>query len=356
MFCSQLFVTLPPKFKDMKKTKKLFLLPFAVCVLAVLFFTYYYFFSGFSNSDQTEYVYVDSDDNVDSVLMKLEPVATRHGMTGFSTLARHAGYADAIHTGRYPVNPGESAFKLLRRLKGGQQEAMHLVMPESRTVEILSGQLSRKLMADSASLLNTFTDAALLQEMGYDTATVMALFVPNTYDVYWDVTPQRLMERMERENKAFWNEKRLTAADTLGLTPIEVCTLASIIDEETANNQEKPMIAGMYLNRLKAGMPLQADPKVKFAMRRFELRRVYRDMLNYDSPWNTYRNVGLPPGPIKIASQAGIDAVLNRVEHDYLYMCAKEDFSGTHNFARTYKEHQENAARYSKALNERGVK
>ena len=340
----------------MKKTKKLFLLPFAVCVLAVLFFTYYYFFSGFSNSDQTEYVYVDSDDNVDSVLMKLEPVATRHGMTGFSTLARHAGYADAIHTGRYPVNPGESAFKLLRRLKGGQQEAMHLVMPESRTVEILSGQLSRKLMADSASLLNTFTDAALLQEMGYDTATVMALFVPNTYDVYWDVTPQRLMERMERENKAFWNEKRLTAADTLGLTPIEVCTLASIIDEETANNQEKPMIAGMYLNRLKAGMPLQADPTVKFAMRRFELRRVYRDMLNYDSPWNTYRNVGLPPGPIKIASQAGIDAVLNRVEHDYLYMCAKEDFSGTHNFARTYKEHQENAARYSKALNERGVK
>jgi UPF0755 protein len=161
---------------------------------------------------------------------------------------------------------------------------------------------------------------------------------------------------MEREHEAFWNEKRMAAADTLGLTPIEVCTLASIIDEETANNPEKPMIAGMYLNRLKAGMPLQADPTVKFAMRRFEIRRVYRDMLNYDSPWNTYRNAGLPPGPIKIASQKGIDAVLNHVKHDYLYMCAKEDFSGTHNFARTYKEHQENAARYTKALNERGVK
>ena len=135
-----------------------------------------------------------------------------------------------------------------------------------------------------------------------------------------------------------------------------MCTLASIVDEETANTAEKPMVAGMYINRLRLGMPLQADPTVKFALQRFELRRIYHDMLFFDSPYNTYRNTGLPPGPIKIASVKGIDAVLDYVHHDYVYMCAKEDFSGTHNFAINYAEHLRNAARYAKALNERGIK
>ena len=165
-----------------------------------------------------------------------------------------------------------------------------------------------------------------------------------------------LMERMQKEHNHFWNGERTAKATALGLTPNEICTMASIIDEETANNAEKPMIAGMYLNRLKQGMPLQADPTIKFAMKRFELKRIYHEMLRYDSPYNTYKNTGLPPGPIKIASIKGIDAVLNRVAHDFLYMCAKEDFSGTHNFARTYSEHLKNAAKYTKALNERGIK
>ena len=164
------------------------------------------------------------------------------------------------------------------------------------------------------------------------------------------------MERLRKEHDHFWNGQRVAKATSLGLTENEVCTLASIIDEETANNGEKPMIAGMYLNRLKKGMPLQADPTVKFALKDFALRRIYHDMLNYNSPYNTYKNTGLPPGPIKIASVAGIDAVLNRVEHDYLYMCAKEDFSGTHNFASNYQDHLKNAARYAQALNDRGIK
>ncbi len=141
----------------------------------------------------------------------------------------------------------------------------------------------------------------------------------------------------------------------MGLSPIEVITMASIVDEETANDQEKPMIAGMYYNRLKGDMPLQADPTVKFALKKFELKRIYHNMLSFDSPYNTYKYKGLPPGPIRIPSVAGIDAVLNYVHHDYLYMCAKEDFSGTHNFARTYEEHKENARKYTKALNDRGI-
>lgn len=335
---------------------KYYLLPVAICVLAVVALTYYYFFTRFSSQQEPASVYIDADDTLDSVFCKLTPLSNRHGIVGFRTLARHTHYADDVHTGRYVVTPDESAFSLLRKLKSGRQEAVHLVVPESRTLDRLAGQLSRKLMADSVAWMSVLTDSALLSSYGYDTVTVAALFVPNTYDVYWDIAPQQFMKRMAHEHDVYWSDERLVKSDSLGLTPVQVCTLASIIDEETANNAEKPMIAGMYLNRLAANMPLQADPTVKFAMRRFELRRIYRDMLNYDSPWNTYRNVGLPPGPIKIASQAGIDAVLNRVSHDYLYMCANEDFSGTHRFARTYQEHLQNAARYARALNQRGIK
>jgi UPF0755 protein len=161
---------------------------------------------------------------------------------------------------------------------------------------------------------------------------------------------------MEKEHAKFWNKERTEKAKAMNMTPVQVATLASIIDEETANTAEKPMVAGMYYNRLKTDMPLQADPTIKFALKNFGLRRIYNKLLRVDSPYNTYKNTGLPPGPIKVASIAGIDAVLNHAEHDYIYMCAKEDFSGTHNFAITYEEHLRNAAKYSKALNERGIK
>ena len=231
-----------------------------------------------------------------------------------------------------------------------------LTIPESRTMDRLAGSLSRKLMVDSTVLAICLQDNDFCQRYGCDTSTIACLFVPNTYEVYWNTSIDNLMERMQKEHKHFWNDERTKKASAIGLTPNEVCTLASIIDEETANNAEKPMIAGMYLNRIQKGMPLQADPTIKFALKNFALKRIYHDMLFIDSPYNTYRKEGLPPGPIKIASIAGIDAVLNRVAHNYLYMCAKEDFSGTHNFAVSYSDHLRNAARYSKALNERGIK
>ena len=341
----------------MKITKaKYFLIPVAVCMLAIIGIAYYYFLSDFSQHQQTMYVYIDDDDDIDSVLVKLEPIAKTHAMTGFSTLARHTRYAEKVWTGRFAIEPGESTLNVLRTLKNGQQTAIMLTIPESRTMEKLAGTLAHKLMLDSAETAAMLTDNAFCMRYGYDTATVAALFVPNTYEVYWNVTLEHFMERMQREHDAFWKGTRTQKAAAINLTPTEVCTLASIIDEETANNDEKPMIAGMYLNRLREHMPLQADPTVKFAMKNFGLKRIYHDMLFFDSPYNTYRNEGLPPGPIKIASVKGIDAVLNHVSHDYLYMCAKEDFSGTHNFAVTYQEHLKNAAQYAKALNERGIK
>ena len=342
--------------KVKKLKKKVYLIPIALCVIGILFLGYYFFMDSFSKADETVYVYIDDNDNVDSVCAKLALTANTHTLMAFQTMARHGGYDEKIRTGRYAIMPGENTINVYRRLKNGHQEPVMLTIPESRTTDRLAGSLSRKLMVDSAALAICLKDNDFCQRWGYDTATITCLFVPNTYEVYWNTTIEKLMDRMKKEYERFWNDERLAKAKAIGLTPDEVCVMASIIDEETANNAEKPMIAGMYLNRLKTGMPLQADPTIKFAMQDFALKRIYHDMLTYDSPYNTYRNLGLPPGPIKIASIAGIDAVLNRVDHDYLYMCAKEDFSGTHNFAKTYSEHLKNAAKYSKALNERGIK
>ena len=339
-----------------KVNKKNYLIPIAVCLAGILLLCYHFFLCSLSKSESTEYVYIDNNDDIDSVCAKLSPLSSTQAMMAFQTIARHGGYADHIKTGRYAIQPGENALTVFRHLKNGHQEPVKLTIPESRTTARLAGALSRKLMVDSTALAICLHDNNFCKRWGYDTATIVCMFVPNTYEVYWNTSIDRLMERMKKEHQHFWTEERLVKAQNIKLTPDEVCTLASIIDEETANNGEKPMIAGMYLNRLKAGMPLQADPTVKFALQNFALRRIYHDMLTYDSPYNTYKNVGLPPGPIKIASIAGIDAVLNRVDHNYLYMCAKEDFSGTHNFARTYPEHLRNAAKYSKALNERGIK
>jgi len=335
---------------------KYLLVAAAFCLLAILGLGYYYFMTTFSSMTETQYVCIDDNDNIDSVMAKLRPVASEHSLTGLSTLLRHTDYADKPRTGRYAILPDESTLQVMRKLKNGQQEAVMLTIPESRTMVKLAAALSRKLMLDSVEIAAALIDQEYCNRWGYDTCTIAALFVPNTYEVYWNVTLDHFMERMVKEHDSFWNAQRRTKAEAAGLTPNEVSTLASIIDEETANTAEKPMIAGMYLNRLHTGMPLQADPTVKFALKNFALKRIYHDMLFFDNPYNTYRNTGLPPGPIKIASIKGIDAVLDHVKHDYLYMCAKEDFSGTHNFAATYSEHLRNAARYAKALNERGIK
>lgn len=336
----------------------------ALLAVAVASMVYYYLFSAFSHVPSTTYIYVDDDDSQDSVFAKLSAIGTPHGLAGFHTLARHSSYADHVRPGRYGISPDECTFSVFRRLKNGVQTPVSLTIPEVRTIDRLAAALGRKLMADSATIAACLKDSAACARLGYDTATIAALFIPNTYSVYWNISVDHLLERMQRENKSFWEaNNRRQLAQAIGLSPTEVTTLASIVDEETANNAEKPMIAGMYLNRLNfrsaeypEGMPLQADPTVKFAVGDFTLRRIYHKLLFTNSPYNTYKYPGLPPGPIKIASIAGIDAVLHRAKHDYLYMCAKEDFSGTHNFAKTYNEHLQNAARYSKALNERGIK
>ena len=331
-------------------------LQLAVCgLLLILGLLTYYAFSSVSNVATTQYIYIDEDDTQDSVIAKIQPFANLIGMTTLNTLIRHSGYSENIRTGRYAIEPGDGPITILRRLRSGRQTSLNLTIPESRTMDRLAAILSNKLMLDSATIAEALTSQEVCEKLGYDTCTIAAMFVPNTYDVYWNMSIDKLLQRMQKEHDRFWKGDREAKAAEMQMTPTEVCTLASIIDEETSNNAEKPMIAGMYMNRLKEGMPLQADPTIKFALKQFELKRIYNKLLNTESPYNTYRNEGLPPGPIKIASIKGIDAVLNYTSHDYLYMCAKEDFSGTHNFARTYQEHLKNADKYTKALNERGI-
>lgn len=345
------------------KSRRNILIIAAVCILIICGVTYYYFFSSMSAKDTTEYVYIDNNDNIDSVTVKLEKISTPHAISAFKMLAGYSKYAENIRTGRYAIEPGEGAAVTFRRLKNGLQTPVNLTIPSVRTVERLSAQLSEKLMIDSATICKALKDEKTCKELGFDTTTVICMFIPNTYDIYWNTSAENLLKRMKKEYSRFWDEERMARAANIGMSPTEIMTLASIVDEETANDQEKPMVAGMYCNRLKLrnseypdGMPLQADPTIKFAWKRFDLRRIYNKLLNIDSPYNTYRRTGLPPGPIRIPSIAGIEAVLNHTKHDYLYMCAKEDFSGTHNFARTYEEHMANARRYTQALNQRGIK
>lgn len=296
---------------------------------------------------QDGYLYIDQDDTADSVRVK-SGLGWRMSLCA-SVLHYH------VRTGRYTTKRC-SALTLFRCLRNGQQEPVRLTIPCVRTLDRMAQYLSTHLMMDSLEVLTCMTDSARCAALGYKPEEMPALFVPNTYEVYWDTKADAFMHRMSQEHDRYWNEERRRLAQQSGLTPVQVCTLASIVDEETANGREKPDIAAMYLNRLNLGMPLQADPTVKFAVGDFSLRRIYHEHLKVQSPYNTYQNTGLPPGPIRVASIEGIEAVLHHSQHPYLYMCAKEDFSGTHRFATTYQEHLQNARRYADALNKRGIR
>lgn len=309
-----------------------------------------------STRDKTVRIYIDPDDNADSVYAKIEQAASPSFMLGFRLTASLRGYASKVRTGSYEITPSISGYRLATNLAHGIQSPVNLTVPSTWTKEMAASRMARQLMTDSASISTLMNDSATCASFGLDTATIATLLLAETYQVYWNTSPKALLDRLARESRNFWTQQRLTKAQKLGLTKEQVYTLASIVDAETANNAEKPTVAGLYLNRLRKGMRLQADPTVKFALHDFTLQRIYGYMLTTPSPYNTYLNSGLPPGPIRIPQISSIDAVLNAATHDYLYMCANSDFSGTHAFAVTYSQHKANAARYVRALNERGIK
>lgn len=332
---------------------------FIGCLSVIALVLGYCFWRGISapmnDSSETQYIYVRPDDKPENVLEQLKAISGGHTVTYWKMLNEVRPYK--VRTGCYAVEPGQSFLTTYRHLLRGQQTPVRLTIPSVRTLNRLAGVLSHKLMMDSTEVAWSFADSTVAASYGYTVETLPALFIPNTYELYWDTPFDAFMQRMQRENKAFWSrDNREALAKEIGMTHEEVVTLASIVDEETANNGEKPRVAGLYMNRLRQGIPLQADPTVKFATGDASLRRILNKHLTTDNPYNTYLHKGLPPDPIRIPSVAGIDAVLHHEHHNYLYMCAKEDFSGTHNFASSYADHQANARRYQRALNERGIK
>lgn len=317
--------------------------------------------SGFGISEPV-YIYIDMDDTVDSIAQKTEKVAKPEEMRVFHLYAGLLNLKDKIRTGRYEVTSDLTMLNFICNIRNHNEKPIMLVVPSTRTIDQMAGKLARQLMVDSVRILQYLDNDTNLEALGYTKESLPGLFIPNTYEVYWDVSIPKLMERMKKENDAFWNTNRMGKLQEVSqyagqeMTKEKVITLASIVDSETANNGEKPTIAALYMNRLRKQMALQSDPTVIYAVGDFTIRRVLHEHLKVESPYNTYRNIGLPPGPIRVPSIAGIDAVLNHDRNDYIYMCAKEDFSGTHNYAVSYGEHQRNATRYVKALNERGIK
>lgn len=294
------------------------------------------------------------DEVADSLLLK----GFIRDEAAFRLIAEQMEYKrDPMRAGRYKLEPGMSLMKMVRHLRSGEQAPVNVVLTNERLPENVAAKVARFIEPDSAELLALFTDQAFLDEIGYTPKTFMTLFIPNTYQFFWNTSPRKFVERMVKEHEAFWGkERRKDKAIEKGLSIQEVYTLASIVDKETLANSEKPAIAGVYLNRLQIDMPLQADPTSVFATRDFETKRVTEYHTKFDSPYNTYMYRGLPPGPIGMASISGIDAVLDAQQHKYLYFCAVGDESGLHAFAETYPQHLVNAARYREKLRERGLR
>lgn len=342
---------------DKKKKKILISLTaifFIVCIAGIGTFYYYLLYPQFHPA-KTVYVYVDRDDTADSIYNKVKAQGNPNSFIGFKWMSQWRDYPLNIHTGRYAIRPGENVYHVFSRFYRGYQEPMNLTIGSVRTLDKLARSVGKQLMIDSAEIAAVMNDSLFRQRLGYEKETIACLFIPETYQVYWDMSVDDFFQRMQKEHERFWNNERLARATAIGMTPEEVCTLASIVEEETNNNEEKPLVAGLYINRLQKDMPLQADPTIKFALQDFALRRITNENLKVNSPYNTYTNTGLPPGPIRIPTKKGIDSVLNYTKHNYIYMCAKEDFSGTHNFASNYADHMANARKYWKALNERKI-
>lgn len=301
--------------------------------------------------EQTSYIYIDKNQDFEQVVAQLDELNMPSEKV-FRLLAERMKYDIGVKSGRYAIKNGMNVLDVIRLLRSGNQTAVRLTFNNIRLKENLAGRVSKQLMMDSLSLLDALNDEILIDSLGFDNQTIVSMFIPNTYEVYWDTGVESLMKRMKREYDTFWNEDRRKKADDLNLSPVQVSVLASIVEEEATYADEYATVAGLYLNRLRKGMRLEADPTVKFAIGDFGLRRILFKHLEVESPYNTYKISGLPPGPIRIPDIPAIDAVLSPQEHNYLFMCAKEDLSGRHNFAITHAEHARNAARYQQALNQ----
>lgn len=339
----------------MKKNTALRAMVVAVLALLVVlaFWLYPYFMSGAPGDAMLLLRYGSSNEAItDSIAANLDTkYADRVGR-----LLRMTGSDISHRQGAFKIGKGDSPFATLRLLRSGAESGVRFTFNNVRTREEFARQWGRRFMMGPDSMLQVLNSFAACAAVGRTPDNVSAMLLPDSYEFYWDITPQDFLVRMKGFYDKFWNEERVGKARALGLTPDQVTIVASIVEEETAKSDERGKVARLYMNRIALGMPLQADPTVKYAIGDFGIKRITVAMTRTPSPYNTYVNPGLPPGPIRFVEKATIDAVLNAPRHDYLYMCAAEDFSGYHNFAVDYGTHMANARRYQSALNARGIK
>jgi UPF0755 protein len=307
--------------------------------------------------DNTEkYIYIPSNSEFSDVVKVLSENGLLINANSFEWLARQKKYDTNIKAGRYRINRAVNNNDLVNLLRSGKQTPIKVTFNNLRNKEQLAGKIASQIEADSLSIIKYITDTTFLNKLKLNTDNVACLFIPNTYEFYWNTSVEGFVNRMVKEYSDFWNSNRKKKAAEIKFNYYQVAVLASIVEkEQSIKKDERPEIAGLYLNRLKKRMKLESDPTLIFALGDFTIKRVLNKDKKVDSPYNTYKNKGLPPGPICIPSINAIDAVLNASEHNYIFMCAKEDFTGYHNFAKTYAKHLINARKYQKALNKREI-
>lgn len=307
------------------------------------------------NLTETEFK-IPTGSSYDDVFNLLKEKGILYNYNSFDFIAGVMKYKkDKVAPGRYILKPGMSNRQLISMFRAGLQTPLNITFNNVRTVEALVGKISHYIEADSMEIVELLYDSSYIADLGYNKYNILTMFIPNTYQFFWNTDPEEFLERMKREHDKFWNKKRLEKAEKIGLSPEKVFTLASIVEKETLANEEKPVIASVYLNRLKKGMLLQADPTVVYAVKDFGLQRVLNKHLKIDSPYNTYKYTGLPPGPICMPDVGTIDSVLNAKETDYLFFCAKPNGKGRHAFAKSSRQHINNANRYRRWLNENKI-
>jgi len=341
----------------MKKNKILYFLAGAGIVILVILILIYRNLLGISimANKNNQVIYIPTGSSYEQVMDTLESKLIIKNRKIFVWLANKKRYPSLIKPGRYVIDKDLTYNSLINLLRSGRQSAVRITFSNVLTLNQIAGKIGKQIEADSSQIVEFLSDDSNYIGDGFKKENIISIFIPNTYEFYWDTNAKELYNKMLKEYRLFWNDQRLSKAKEKGLNPIEVSILASIIDDEVVKNDEKPRIAGVYLNRLKRGIPLQACPTIKFALNDFSITRVLKKYLLVDSPYNTYKHSGFPPGPIGCATIDGIDAVLNAEKHDYIFFAAKSDFSGYHNFSRTLAEHNRYASLYQKELDKRKI-
>ncbi|AMC09747.1 aminodeoxychorismate lyase [Lutibacter profundi] len=339
--------------------KKLFFLIFSLLIIigGVLGFNIYSRIYT-ANTTKEGYLYIPTNSNFNEVKSLVRPFLKR--VKPFIWVAKKKKYPNAVKPGKYLISKGMNNNQLVNLLRSGKQTFVKLTFNNQDSFKQLAGRVAQQIEADSISLLNAFNDDVFLKENGFNKNNAISMYIPNTYEFYWDTSAKEFRNRMLKEYHKFWNISRIKKAKELGLTKNEVITLASIVQKETAIVSERPMVAKLYLNRLRDKWPLQADPTIIFALKEklgsaIIIKRVLTKDLEINSPYNTYKNIGLPPGPIAMPDISSIDAVLNPANHQYYYMCASINTIGKHEFAKTLSQHNRNATKYQSWLNKQGV-